>query len=199
MPDQPTVTALVELARAGDNPAWEALVERFAPLVWSICRRFRLADADAEDVGQSVWLRLVEHLAVIEEPAALPGWLATTTYRLCLNVVTRRQRADRAALAEAEARSAQEMVPAEEVVLAAERNHAVREAFGQISVRCQELLSLLAQDPPLSYAEIGARLNTAVGGLGPRRARCLQELRRCPVLAALIEADQRGSQGGEKA
>jgi RNA polymerase sigma factor (sigma-70 family) len=84
--DQP-VTDLVTRARNGDKQAWDALVERYAPLIWSICRRHRLDGADAEDVGQSVWLLLVDHLGNLRHPAALPGWLATTTRRECGRVL----------------------------------------------------------------------------------------------------------------
>jgi len=59
---EPVVTDLVTRARNGDAQAWDALVERYAPLVWSICRRHRLDDADAKDVGQIVWLHLVDQL-----------------------------------------------------------------------------------------------------------------------------------------
>jgi hypothetical protein len=58
--DSPLVTDLVTHAKSGDKQAWGALVERYAPLIWSICVRYRLSRADAEDVGQSVWLRLDE-------------------------------------------------------------------------------------------------------------------------------------------
>jgi DNA-directed RNA polymerase specialized sigma24 family protein len=57
--------------------------QRFAPLVWSICRRYRLADADAADAGQAVWMQLAGHIGQIRDPAALPGWLAATTRREC--------------------------------------------------------------------------------------------------------------------
>ena len=70
------VIDLVTRARKGDKQAWDALVERYSPLIWSICRRHRLDDADAEDVGQSVWLQLLRQLDSIRDPAALPGWLA---------------------------------------------------------------------------------------------------------------------------
>src|SRR5215831_14280817 len=79
--EDPSVTDLVTGARGGDRQAWDALVERYAPLIWSICRQYRLGRADADDVGQSVWLRLVDHLDQIREPTALPGWLTTTTRR----------------------------------------------------------------------------------------------------------------------
>ena len=71
--DDPVVIDLVTRARRGDKRAWDVLIMRYAPLVWSICRRHRLGDADAEDVGQSVWLRLVDQLGQIRDPAALPG------------------------------------------------------------------------------------------------------------------------------
>src|SRR5215470_17652964 len=85
--DDRVVTDLVTRVRNSDRQAWDALVERYAPLIWSICRSHRLSRADAEDVGQSVWLKLVSHLDTIRDPAALPGWLATTTRRECGRVL----------------------------------------------------------------------------------------------------------------
>jgi DNA-directed RNA polymerase specialized sigma24 family protein len=85
--DGTLVTDLVTRASTGDQQAWDALVERYAPLIWSICGRYRLGRADAEDVGQSVWLRLAGQLELIRDPTALPGWLATTTSRECGRVL----------------------------------------------------------------------------------------------------------------
>jgi len=76
--DQP-ITDLVTRARNGDQRAWDDLVERYAPLVWTVCRRYQLRSADAEDVHQTVWLQLVSQLDKIRDPGALPGWLATST------------------------------------------------------------------------------------------------------------------------
>ena len=81
------VTDLVISARNGEKQAWDELVERYAPLIWSICRRHRLDGADAEDVGQMVWPHLVDQLDNLRDPAALPGWLATTARRECLRVL----------------------------------------------------------------------------------------------------------------
>ncbi len=67
--------------------AWDELVEGYAPLIWSICRRYRLCRAYADDVGRSVWLKLVGQLASLRDPAALPGWPATTTQRECGRVL----------------------------------------------------------------------------------------------------------------
>jgi DNA-directed RNA polymerase specialized sigma24 family protein len=87
MGDELLVTDPVTRARNGDKQAWDALVERYAPLVWSICRRHRLGSAEASDVGQTVWLRLLDELATVRDQAALPGWLATATLRECGRVL----------------------------------------------------------------------------------------------------------------
>ena len=39
MRGDPVVTDLVTRARNGEEQAWDALVERYVPLIWSICRR----------------------------------------------------------------------------------------------------------------------------------------------------------------
>ncbi|HRK46808.1 MAG TPA: sigma factor, partial [Nocardioides sp.] len=76
MDQPPEVAQLVAAARAGDAAAWDALVDRYLPLVTAVIRRLRLSPSDADDVNQTVWLRLVEHLDGLREPQALPGWLA---------------------------------------------------------------------------------------------------------------------------
>jgi DNA-directed RNA polymerase specialized sigma24 family protein len=83
----PLIPDLATHARTGDKQAWDALVERYAPLIWSICCKYRLGHADARDDGQSVWLRLADQPGKIRDPAALPGWPATTTRRECIRVL----------------------------------------------------------------------------------------------------------------
>ena len=184
------VTDLVTCARKGDKQAWDALVERYSPLIWSICRRHRLRDADAEDVGQSVWLHLVDQLDKIRDPAALPGWLATTTRRECLRVL----RAAREPLAagyrlDAQILPAEQARTAEQELLVAERHAALSEAFLALPPSDQRLIGLLLEDPPVPYAEISSRLGIPAGSIGPHRGRCLDKLRRHPATAALINTD----------
>jgi RNA polymerase sigma factor (sigma-70 family) len=195
MGDNLAVTALVRCASNGENQAWDALVERYAPLIWSICRRYRLGGADAEDVAQAVWLKLVDHVDHLRNPAALPGWLATTARRECGRVlrVTGTPRAWERVLA-AENIPDTRTATAEQQLLAAERHAALREAFTRLLPGCQRLLALLIADPPLPYAEIGARLGVPAGSIGPNRSRCLERLRRDPVIAALIDAEPRAPQ-----
>jgi RNA polymerase sigma factor (sigma-70 family) len=201
MRDDPAVIRMVLGARDGDKGAWDELVERYAPLVWTISRRYGLSGADVDDVGQSVWLLLVEHLPGLREPAALPGWIATTTHRECLRLVKAGRRTEPADLAELSSEMPSDGVSIDEDLLRHERREAVRIAFEQLSPRCRLLLSMLVQDPPVAYREISEKLHMPVGSIGPNRARCLGRLREAPALAALIGTrDERPieSDGGER-
>ena len=181
------ITDLVSRARNGEKQAWDTLVGRYAPLIWSICRKYELRGADAEDVGQSVWLHLLDHLDRVRDPAALPGWLATTARRECARVL--RGRHDAGQAPNAENASDEQVATAEEELLAAERHAALRGALMGLPPFCQQLIALLIEDPPVPYAEISARLGIPVGSIGPSRRRCLDKLRRDPAIAALISAE----------
>ena len=184
------VTDLVSRARNGDKQAWDALVGRYAPLIWSICRKYELRGADAEDVGQSVWLHLVDQLDRVRDPAALPGWLATTARRECARVLRAARGLHEAGPApSAENTSDEQVATVEEELLAAERHAALRGALSGLPPFCQQLIALLIEDPPVPYVEISARLGIPVGSIGPSRRRCLDKLRRDPVIAALISAE----------
>ena len=189
--DDPSVIDLVTRARNGDKQAWDGIVERYAPLIWSICRRYRLGDADAEDVGQVVWLHLVDHLDDLRDPAALPGWIATTTRRQCIRV--RRTAAQlpqvTGPLMDADNMADREAVLAEDELFLAERHAALREAVSDLPPGYRELIVLLTADPPVSYTEISARLGIPIGSIGPSRSRCLARLRCHPAIAMLIDAD----------
>ncbi|HWH09640.1 MAG TPA: sigma-70 family RNA polymerase sigma factor [Solirubrobacteraceae bacterium] len=176
-----SASALIGRANAGDEAAWNAIVERFSGLVWATTRAHRLSSAEAADVAQTTWLRLVENLDRIHDPDRLGAWLATTARRECLRVIRR---------------SGQELVTGDDWVLDAatddpvdgpllvrERDDALRRALARIGERCQALLRLLAAVDPPSYEEIGAALGMPIGAIGPTRARCLEKLRRSPELA----------------
>jgi hypothetical protein len=68
----PPVINLVTRAANSDQQTSDALIERHAPLAWSICRTHKLSGADAYDAGQSVCLQLVDQLDRAHDPAALP-------------------------------------------------------------------------------------------------------------------------------
>jgi RNA polymerase sigma factor (sigma-70 family) len=184
--DNPVITDLVTRAAQGEKHAWDALVERFIPLIWSICRRYRLGDAAAEDVSQNVWVELMDQLGTIRDPAALPGWLATVTRRECLRVLGAPHRSPATGDVTGEIIPDEQSGTAGQELLAAERHAALREAFADLPPSGQRLIALLLEDPSVSHAEISARLGIPVVSIGPTRRRCLNKLRRYPAVAALI-------------
>ncbi len=185
-----SVAALVVRVGEGDQAAWNELVERYSPLVWSICLHYQLNRQDIDDVGQNVWLLLVEHIGSLREAAALPGWLATTTKHEALRVLRASRRRDHAGLPpEDQLPPDPDDVAIEQELILAERNAALRAAFAELPHRCHELLSLLMSDPPPGYASISATLGIPVGSIGPTRARCLDRLRRSPHLIGVLGGD----------
>jgi RNA polymerase sigma factor (sigma-70 family) len=166
---------LVRAAAVGDQAAWNALVERFQGLVWATARAHRLTRADASDVAQTVWLRLVENLDRIRDPERLGAWLATTARRECLRHIRlhgREQLSDDADVFESPSDD-----PLEVALLTGERDTALWQAFARLSERCQTLLRLLVSEDEPSYETIGAALGMPIGAIGPTRMRCLEKLR----------------------
>ncbi|MDQ3849044.1 MAG: sigma-70 family RNA polymerase sigma factor [Actinomycetota bacterium] len=169
------VRRLVHGAAAGDQRAWDELVEEFGGLVWSIARAHGLNDADAADVSQVTWLRLVEHLDRLHDPARVGAWLATTARRQCLQVC--RTAAPIPAGDDLPDQVSDAPAPGA-TLLARERDLALTSALARLPVRDRRLLRMLAADPAPSYAEVSAALGMPHGSIGPTRARALERLRR---------------------
>lgn len=188
MPDPFALDDLVSRARAGDQAAWNAIVDRFLPLVNGVISRFRLSSQDADDVNQTVWLRLVEHLDDLREPRALPGWLSTTCRNEALRVIRLR---GRDSLTDPQGTTFERLgddTALDERLLLEERAQALRDGLAELPAARRELLELLMTDPPLSYDEISAKLGIPKGSIGPTRARALEQLRNTTAMSALVAA-----------
>jgi RNA polymerase sigma factor (sigma-70 family) len=178
---------LVAAAAEGDRLAWKDLVDRYTPLVRHTIRRYRLSHDDLEDVSQSVWLRLVQHLHRLREPLALPGWLVTTTKNEALRVLTSGRRTeliDPQDLSRLE-REYPGLAPGEEI-LRVESHHSLHDGLAELKPEHRELLVLLHSDPQVPYREISKRTGMPTGSIGPTRARCLKKLRATTAIRALL-------------
>jgi DNA-directed RNA polymerase specialized sigma24 family protein len=182
MHDYLPVTDLMARAGSGEKQAWDALVERYSPLIWSICRKHQLGDADARAVGQSIWRQLGHQLDRVQDPGALAGWLAAAAWRECGNL-----------------RPGPQAGVAQQERLAAESHATLRAAFSRLPPGCQRLLTLLIDEPSLPDTEISARLSIPVCGIGPTRRRCLDKLRHDPAIAALTSAGTAPGEGPGRA
>lgn len=170
------VAGLVRAAAQGEEAAWDALARQFDGLLWAIAHTHRLCAADAADVVQATWVRLLEHLDSLQEPARVGAWLATTARRECLRVLRHSQR--HVLCGEDDTEYPSPDVPPDEAMVAAERAEALRRGFARLRDGDQTLLRLLLAEPRLPYEEISAALKIPIGSIGPTRARALERLRR---------------------
>ena len=172
------LAALLVAAADGDQRAWEAIVDRFTNLLWSIGRSHRLDTNTINDVVQTTWLRLLENMHSIRDPERLAGWLATTGRRECLAALRRSGR-------EAPGLEPEEVVtipdvsspPVDHHLLVEERDSQLWQCFQRLSEQCQRLLRVLMEVDPASYAEISTAMGVPIGSIGPTRLRCLRKLR----------------------
>lgn len=163
---------VLERLRAGDARTWDAVVERYSRLVWSIPLTIGLGPEDAADIAQMAFTELLIQLHSIRDETALGAWLAT---------VARRQSWRRA-------RSRSREMPDDTLTRhdgAATTDDSDRvdtlmwidAGLATLGERCRALLQLLylsGAEP--SYEEVGRRLGMPVGSIGPTRQRCLSQL-----------------------
>jgi RNA polymerase sigma factor (sigma-70 family) len=167
---------LLSAARAGSEDALGQIVNELSPLLWQVARSAGLSQGDAEDVLQTVWMRLITHLDSIHDAGALTSWLVTTTKREAWRVraAGRKQLpADQDVFA-----GLPDKGPgSEEQVILEDQRRELWAAIGMLSRRCQELLRIMAFAPRPDYATVAAALGMRVGSIGPTRGRCLAKLR----------------------
>jgi RNA polymerase sigma factor (sigma-70 family) len=192
MRDGPPVTDLVRRAIGGESQAWDALVERYIPLVWSICRGHRLDHAAASTVSQTVWRQLAGQLGTLRTPAALAGWLATTTQRECDRIRPAAYGQPGSGQPQPADEPGEPAQVAERELFITERHAALREAFAHLPPHCQQLIAMRIQDPPVPDAEISAKLGIPARSIGRNCHDCLQKLRRHPAIATLIHTETGG-------
>lgn len=186
----PTTGELLAAAAEGDAHAWNTIVERYERLVWSVVRGFRLGEATAADVCQTVWLRLVENCQRIREPDRLPAWLCATAKNECLRTVRTQQRTIPSDFDyDLVDHDAGEL---DTTLLRDEQLERLAAAFDELADDCRRLLRLLVTDPPLDYDTISELIGRPKGSIGPTRARCLEKLRR------ILERGEGGGDHGDR-
>ncbi|PZG22259.1 RNA polymerase sigma factor [Nonomuraea aridisoli] len=159
---------LLLAAAGGDRSAWDALESRFGPRMWAVARACGLGPADAADAVQGAWLRLLQHLHTIREPAGVGAWLMTTVRREALQLL----RKERALISAVEV--VEEADPAA-AVLEADDRRLLWKTVSTLQEPCRSLLQLVAND--LGNQQVAFRLGLPVGSVGPTKARCLDKLR----------------------
>ncbi len=170
---------LVAACRKGDQQAWEALVDKYKNLIFSIPFKLGLYD-DAADIFQAVCLDLLTDLPRLREPRALPKWLMQTCYHKCLQF--RRKAEKHAPLAEEDVETtpegASQSILPDEMLVQLEEEQMVRNVIAELSPRCERMVRMLFfETPPRPYEEIAKELGIATGSIGFIRGRCLGKLK----------------------
>lgn len=174
-------SSLVAACRNGDEEAWNALLDKYKNLIFSIPINYRLSQTDARDIFQAVCLDLLKELPRLRNPQALPKWLIQTTARKCWRW---KRQAERHSLLEgADAEALEVEAPPQDTPEAmlheAQLDQLLRGAVAGLSPRCKRMIEMLFYESPARpYSEVAAMLGVATGSIGFLRLRCLQRLRR---------------------
>jgi RNA polymerase sigma factor (sigma-70 family) len=181
LPSEHSDAQLIAACQKGEAWAWDALVERYKRLVYSVALRAGLSQEDASDVFQTVFAVLLENLSRLRDPQGLAAWLITTSKRTSWTVMRKRHR-------EAPSSDLLSIPLTNTLQRQGEQNWdeerwadqvLVREALGRLGERCKNLLWMLYYDRSNpSYERVSRDLGIPLGSIGPTRARCLQKMRR---------------------
>ena len=128
-------------------------------------------------------MQFLEHGSKLREPAAVSGWLVTTARRYCLRVLQSHVRELLSADPALTEKGYDGRLDAD--IITAERRAALDAALSRLTERQRDLVTLLLEEPELTYEEVGQRLGLPIGSIGPTRARSLSRLRRDSQLRAL--------------
>jgi RNA polymerase sigma-70 factor (ECF subfamily) len=82
---------------ATDQAAWAEFVRRYGPAIHGWARQWRLQDADAEEVTQTVLIKLAQRLKAFHydrSRGSFRGWLRTLTHHAWHDLVTARRAAE---------------------------------------------------------------------------------------------------------
>lgn len=177
---RPDASDLLSRARRGDQAAWRALVRSYHGLILATCRRLGLPPASCEDVAQTTWLRLFQHVDELRDDGALPAWLITTSRREALTTLRRERRtvlSDEATLDVRPDADQADVADPEHQMVVGVVGHQVRAALRTLSERDRRLLTVLFHPAQLSYEQVAELLQMPVGSIGPLRQRALRRLR----------------------
>jgi RNA polymerase sigma factor (sigma-70 family) len=170
--------------RDGDRTALDELVGLLTPLLWHTVRGQGVDAVAAEDVVQTIWMRLLHSTGSIRDPQTVVKWLLTASRREAWRVA-KRTRADLVRTAALFGQEGEELaaIPAqreqlpEEVVLRDDRQRQLWHHVQDLPDRCRELMRVIAFADRPDYALIADSLGMPVGSIGPTRGRCLAKLR----------------------
>jgi RNA polymerase sigma-70 factor (ECF subfamily) len=180
-PASPAESALLDRVRAGDEQAFEQLFRSYYRPLCDFTQSYVRSRETAEELVQTVFLRLWEKREAFRPTAGVAPWLFAACRNQSLDhlkhrrVVERTESASSAAAEPAPAAGSPPPAPDEAVQLA-ELTHAVRQAVQQLPERCRAA-AVLRWEHQLSHLHIAAALGVSVKAVEASLARARAALR----------------------
>jgi RNA polymerase sigma factor (sigma-70 family) len=153
------------------------LADRYASLLYSIGRRYRLTPEECDDAAQSTWLALCQNAERIRDPQCVPGWLATTMRRFSAAALRNRYREVPTSDSIDTFPTADARPDVADAVTARHATFRLYQAIGQLPDRERRLIRLQLDPAQRGYAQISRTIPMPIGSVGPVRGRALRRLR----------------------
>lgn len=166
---------LVVRFQRGDRLAFTALVRRWEGFVLRVGARVTGDLGEAEEVRQTVFLRLLEAPGVVRQPEHFAAWLRRATVNEAIGAVRRRTRRERMKVRLRSRPLAADPDPCD-VLAAVDEAARLSAALAVLGPDDRALLSLRF-DEGLTFAEIAEALETPTSTLKSRAARLVARLR----------------------
>ncbi|HTO77269.1 MAG TPA: RNA polymerase sigma factor [Thermoanaerobaculia bacterium] len=166
---------LLERIRRGDTDGAAELFERYAPALLRFADRLLSDRAQAEEVSQEVFVKVISRAHQYDGRAEVSSWLFAIAANACRD---RRRRDRRAPVVPIEAlpEPAARGEGVERALMDRERRDSVRRALAELSEEQREAL-VLARYHGLPYAEIATVLGISVGAVKTRIFRAVETLK----------------------
>jgi RNA polymerase sigma factor (sigma-70 family) len=167
-----------ELIRAcldGDEQAWDALVNRYRRLIFSIPYKMGLQRDEAMEIFQAVWLDCFQELHSLRDVDRLQAWLVRIAVRKCYRV-RQKYRLEPQTMEIMETDSLGED-PSGEFIRRLDQEQLIRSGIDKLTDRCRQIIeALFFEESVPTYADIAKRLGLSTNSIGFTRDRCLERL-----------------------
>ena len=174
-PDQEADLESMEQVRRGEAAGAARLFQRYAAPLLRFTGRILGDPAEAEEITQDVFLKLMARADQYDGRAPVASWLFAIATNACRDRLRRSVRRPSVAL-EAVSEVREPGIPVDERLARRQRREAVRRALSELSLEQREAL-VLARYHGMPYAEIAKALDISEGAVKTRIFRAMETLK----------------------
>ncbi|HUM03794.1 MAG TPA: RNA polymerase sigma factor [Thermoanaerobaculia bacterium] len=167
--------SLLQMVRRGEPEGATELFRKYSAPLLRYADRLLGSRAEAEEVAQEVFLKLIARVDQYDGRAPVASWLFAIAANACRDRLRKSGRRTSVSL-EAVAETAAQDPPADRALLESERRRLVRRALLRLSEDQREAL-ILARYHDLPYAEIARTLAISEGAVKTRIFRAMEKLK----------------------